>query len=133
LKFTKIDQCALIFKNQLIYAQSLNSLIKQMFMEYDLKKLSKEVQKFLKSKVCQSCLQALIAVLSNEFKDKEIDNNNANQIIEIIKQKTGLVKINLYLPIRLAAIAKEHGPEMNKILSIVGKKQLLINAQKMIK
>jgi nondiscriminating glutamyl-tRNA synthetase len=57
----------------------------------------------------------------------EITIENGNSIVNEVKVTTGLNGKALYSPIRFAAIAQEHGPEMNKILAIVGKTKILQN------
>jgi nondiscriminating glutamyl-tRNA synthetase len=52
---------------------------------------------------------------------------NGNDIVNQVKTLTQLNGKTLYSPIRFAAIGQEHGPEMNKILAIVGKDNILKN------
>jgi lysyl-tRNA synthetase class I len=57
----------------------------------------------------------------------KITLDNANDIVNQVKLQTGLNGKALYSPIRFVAIGQEHGPEMNKILTIVGKDKMLNN------
>jgi nondiscriminating glutamyl-tRNA synthetase len=72
------------------------------------------------------CIDALEKCLNNF---DEITIVNGNNIVNEVKIATGLNGKALYSPIRFAAIAQEHGPEMNKILTIVGKTKILQNIQ----
>jgi glutamyl/glutaminyl-tRNA synthetase len=57
----------------------------------------------------------------------KINLENGNDIVNQVKALTQLNGKSLYFPIRFAAIGQEHGPEMNKILVIVGKDSILKN------
>ena len=49
------------------------------------------------------------------------------KIIENIKNKENIKGKELFLPIRVVCIYKEHGPEINKTMTIIGKKNILEN------
>ncbi|GHU33622.1 hypothetical protein FACS1894166_09510 [Bacilli bacterium] len=120
----KLNDVLLIFKPQISYAAQLNDLVNQTFLSTDFTSISKESKTYLKTDNFQKCLDALHEELTNTA---EITIDNATQIIEHIKTKTWLKGKDLFFPIRFAAIGKEHGPEMNKILYIVGRDEILKN------
>jgi glutamyl/glutaminyl-tRNA synthetase len=98
-------------------------------LSVDFNNVTPELKTLLQTPNFQKCLKELKSIL-NEY--EEITLSNGNEIVDKIKQRTQLKGKDLYLPIRFAAIAKEHGPEMNKILTIVGKTQILENLNKLI-
>jgi glutamyl/glutaminyl-tRNA synthetase len=119
----------LIFKPQLSFASEINDLLTNTFLSVDFNKVSPELKTLTKTSNFQKCLRELKTVL-NEY--EEITLFNGNEIVDKIKQRSQLKGKDLYLPIRFAAIAKEHGPEMNKILAIVGKTQILKNLEQLL-
>jgi glutamyl/glutaminyl-tRNA synthetase len=82
------------------------------------------MQNIVASDNFQKCIKTLAIVLSSF---NEITLENGNEVVNKVKDATGLKGKDLYFPIRFVAIAREHGPEMNKILTIVGKTQILKN------
>jgi nondiscriminating glutamyl-tRNA synthetase len=114
----------LIFKPQLSYATQVNELVDHTFLSTNLKELSHEMHDIVKSDNFQKCIKSLEHIL---VQYDEITLLNGNEIVNKVKDGTGLKGKDLYFPIRFVAIAKEHGPEMNKILTVVGKEQILKN------
>jgi glutamyl/glutaminyl-tRNA synthetase len=112
----------LLFKSNLAYASQINNLIDATFKSSELftDKFASliKTESFIKNIVCFKELLKNIEVL---------DLNNSVEIVKKVKELTGLNGMDLYMPIRLVTIGKEHGPEMNKILTIVGKEKILEN------
>jgi glutamyl/glutaminyl-tRNA synthetase len=121
----KIDELLLIFKSQLSYAEEINKLITDTFLSTDFNQLSPEMHSIVKSDASQKNLAALKQILTALH--EELNMINSNEVVNQVKIQTGLTGKDLYFPIRFAAIGKEHGPEMNKILSVVGKARVLEN------
>jgi glutamyl-tRNA synthetase len=126
----KIDELLLIFKSQLAYAEEINKLIADTFLSTDFDHLSQEMYSIIKSDNFQKNINALKQILTALSDDLNLQN--ANEVVNAVKAQTGLTGKDLYLPVRFAAIGKEHGPEMNKILSVVGKNRILENIAKLI-
>ncbi len=51
------------------------------------------------------------------------DENTWNQWVELVKQKTGRKGKDLFMPIRKAITAREHGPELKQILPLIGREK----------
>jgi glutamyl-tRNA synthetase len=116
----KYDDVLLLFKNQISYAAELNQLVNDLFFTYDtniIKSFVAQIPDFSKN------IKALEVAIK---KIPEITIDNGNAIVEEVKAATNLKGKDLFMPIRLIAVAKEHGPEMNKILALIGKKKMLI-------
>lgn len=133
-KFIKVDfkefesrrnDIILLFKKQVSYADALNDLIKETFLTE--RKQTSELKKALENPVWQKTLHAF----SEEL--KKVSNNfsfdEAKDLINKTKDLSGNKGQDLFMPIRLAATGLEHGPELNKILSILGKERILKRLQ----
>lgn len=125
-KFVKVDfgqfanrknDILLLFKKQIQYASQLNDLITTTF----LKPLdtSKEFRMKFTNDVWQKTLHAFFELVC-KGKD-EISFDEAKQLIDKTKELSGNKGQDLFMPIRLAITGIEHGPELNKIISILGK------------
>ena len=96
----------------------------------DINNLPVELQETVKQDFFKKNMEAFKQVIS------EIDvitYENAKDIVNNVKQISGLKGKELFLPMRIACIGKEHGPEMNKILTIIGKDQILKNIDTLMK
>jgi glutamyl/glutaminyl-tRNA synthetase len=120
----------LIFKPQLTYASEINTLLDTTFSTTNFLYIDDHLTPIITSDNFQKCILVFKQVLGSY---DEITLLNANDIVEKVKQQTQLKGKDLYLPIRLVAIGKEHGPEMNKTLFIVGKDRILQNIETFIK
>jgi glutamyl/glutaminyl-tRNA synthetase len=123
------DMAQLIFKPQISYANEINDLLINTFLTTNLQQIPDHLKSIVSSDNFQKCILAFERILQSY---EEITLLNANEIVEKIKQETQLKGKDLYLPIRFVAIGKEHGPEMNKILTIVGKENIMQNLKKLI-
>jgi glutamyl/glutaminyl-tRNA synthetase len=120
----------LIFKDQISFGKQINELIIQTFLSTKLnKEIIGDAFKQVESKTFIKCIQTFKDVLVDY---DEITLVNADDIVNKIQKITGFTKKDLFFPLRFAAIAQQHGPQMNKILYIVGKKQILENIEKII-
>lgn len=137
-KFTKIDpslfgehfdNVLLAFKLQISYASEIDKLITDTFL-FDLKNMAAEMVEVTKTDFFKKCIDTFKNVLTSY---EVITMENALEIVNKVKEQSGLKGKELYLPMRLVAIGKEHGPEMNKILTIVGKQKLLDNISLLLK
>jgi glutamyl/glutaminyl-tRNA synthetase len=124
LSFTDLpDLVLLTFKKQIYNASMLNELIEETFIKIDRTKIDSILESNQISKQDYGkCISSFKNILSSYH---EINETNTDEIIKKVKEETGLKGKALFMPIRLFAIGKEHGPEMNKILPIIGKKNLL--------
>jgi lysyl-tRNA synthetase class I len=118
------DTAILLFKPQISYANQINDFIENMFLKIDFNHISSALKTLIKTSNFQKCIRALKDVL-NSYSEVTLDNGN--EIVNKVKEMTGFKGKELFLPIRFVAIAQEHGPEMNKILFVMGKEQILKN------
>jgi glutamyl/glutaminyl-tRNA synthetase len=115
----KITEMLLAFKHQISYAAQLNELIKENFMSYDENEI---ISVLKKHEISIDNFNTVIISLKNTLINaQEINIANANDIVEAVKTNTNMKGKLLFMPIRLIAIGKEHGIEMNKILNIIDK------------
>jgi glutamyl/glutaminyl-tRNA synthetase len=123
----KLDFVLLMFKQNLNFYSEINDYVFNMFYSYNFDLLNDEVKALLTSEPFKKNVQALKKAL-DEF--GTISLENANEIVNKVKEYSGLKGKELFMPIRLVAIAKEHGPEMNKILYVIGREKMLENISK---
>lgn len=109
---SKKVEILLLFKNQICCAHELNSLITDTFFNQENK------NNFNNDIIKASLLKQL-----QNFSD-EISFDEAKNIITNIKTETKLSGKDLFMPIRILLTSCEHGPELNKIMSIMGKKNI---------
>ncbi len=120
----------LTFKNQINYATELNQLIANYFNQSNIDNLSYELKEFIKKETSKLILQTLKQEIE---KLDELTLENSTNIVSTIKLLHSDIKgRDLLLPLRIASIGLEHGPEMNKILTIVGKEKILKNIDKLL-
>jgi glutamyl/glutaminyl-tRNA synthetase len=123
LSFTgEKDLALLTFKKQIAYASQLNDLIKEYFIDINFDSVDKILETNGVSKEnYEKCSSAFLGI-AKEF--GKITPENTKEIINKVKETTGLKGKDLFMPIRVCVIAKEHGPEMDKILPVMSKKIL---------
>lgn len=68
--------------------------------------------------------------LSEAFKEElekveEVDEEFASSILKTIQKKTGIKGKNLFMPIRIALTGNQHGPDLDKIIFVLGKENIL--------
>lgn len=116
----KKNDILLLFKKQISYAQELNQLITDTFLK------PMDTSKEFRMKLANDTWQKTLHAFSQEIckgKD-EISFDEAKQIIDKVKTLSGNKGQDLFMPIRLAITGSEHGPELNKIISILGKQTI---------
>jgi nondiscriminating glutamyl-tRNA synthetase len=121
------DLALLTFQSQIVYAKQLNDLIAEFFVNIDLSRnLEIASTNGISNEDYYTCINALKQTLESY---EIITPENTNEIVNKVKEISGLKGKPLFMPLRLIAIGKEHGPEMNKILPIIGKQKILSNIQ----
>ena len=83
---------------------------------------SHEQKNILENETSKSVLK-LLAGRVEQF--DEITTDNFKQLIQDISKETGLKGKDLYMPIRLALVAEEHGPDLGLVAYALGKEKVL--------
>ncbi|MDE5617799.1 MAG: glutamate--tRNA ligase [Ureaplasma sp.] len=118
------DTLALLFKNQISYADELNSLFSEFFTDSSAELNDEMRQIILENKNVVECFK-------NKIKNIEKWNiENISKIIEEVKQETNKKGKNLFMPIRIACTNLMHGPELAKIIFLKQLKPILFNIDK---
>lgn len=115
------DQIILLFKKQVSYAQELNTLIQNTFFSNT--NPTTELRKKVASQQAQKTLHAFHDVITKA--PDHISFDEAKELINKAKALSGNKGPELFMPIRIALTGLEHGPELNKIISILGKERVL--------
>ncbi|XQP54939.1 MAG: glutamate--tRNA ligase [Mycoplasmoidaceae bacterium] len=125
-KFVKVDfgkfvnrknDILLLFKKQIQHASQLNELITNTFLKP--MDTSKEFRMKFTSDIYQKTLHAFFELVCKGKDDISFDE--AKELINKTKELSGNKGQDLFMPIRMAITGSEHGPELNKIISILGK------------
>lgn len=116
----------LLFKNQLNYANQLDDLIYDIFEKENYKE-----EEFINTlKENKEYIKIISPALKEElFLIKEWDINAIKNIINIIKDKTGLSGKELFMSIRILTTKNIHGPELAKIIYLLSKKEVILNIE----
>lgn len=126
----KKNDIFLLFKNQISYAKQLNELIfDTFFKEIDFKKLKKESE-ILKN-ISPTTLKFINAFEKEINELTEFNDENIKFIINKLKDEFNLSGKNLYMPIRLFSTHREHGPELIKMILILGKNKVVSNIKQL--
>lgn len=126
----KRNDIFLLFKNQISYAKQLNELIQKTFFEEGKIKDFKKKYPFVFEK------ETIKMLTSFSKKISSIQNWNLENILQVINKIKTEFKVNgknLYMPIRIFSSHNEHGPELGKIIYILGKEKVLQNIQGYLK
>lgn len=123
------NDCILLFKNQISYAKQLNGLIEETFLsKKDLKKLVKDNQSF----VDKETIKFINEFIKSLKKLTEWSVSSISQEIDNLKKTSGRSGKNLFMPIRIFSTHITHGPELAKILWILGKENVIKNCNDLI-
>lgn len=123
-----LDDLLLLFKNQISYADQLNDLIKEYFLEDHKLDLDAETLALVKA---NTDVIETFKVKINELIDWNYDS--ISNIINEVKSITGKKGKDLFMPIRVAATGLTHGPELAKVLYFTQQKTILANIDKILK
>ncbi len=122
------DMILLLFKNQLSYAQQLDGLIDDLFV-------NSENLDFLKPLIDEFSLpiRTIAPIIKNKINNLSTWNESEiKSIIDEIKNETKLSGKQLFMPIRMLTTNKEHGPELAKIIWLYGKTEVLARIDKLM-
>ena len=103
-----INKLLLIYKDHLSYGKEINDLVK-IFFEDEIS-ISDENKEFLKS---DANIPVVINAYYEELKNIAVWKPDAiAEVINKVKEKTGIKGKLLYMPIRIKISGIEHGPEL---------------------
>jgi nondiscriminating glutamyl-tRNA synthetase len=85
-------------------------------------RISDEAAEILRGNTAATVLKALHEVLAQN----EISRGNFySALITSVREKTGLRAKNLFMPLRTAITGRTSGPELEKIVSILGRESIV--------
>ena len=73
-----------------------------------------------------------IQLAADNFPDGEIDETTWGKWIDLLKEKSGRKGKELFMPLRQALTGMSHGPEMDKMLLLLGRERALRRLQRAI-
>lgn len=116
-----INKLLLIYKDHLSYGKEINELVKIFFN--DEITISKENEEFLQS---DENISLVIKTYRDELNNLDSWNPEAiAEVINIVKEKTGVKGKLLYMPMRIKISGVEHGPELPDEIYLMGKEKVI--------
>ncbi len=116
-----VDKLLTIYKDHLSYGKQINELVK-MFFEEEIT-ISKENEEFLAS---DENIPLVIKTYYEELKALPVwEPEKIAEVINIVKEKTGVKGKLLYMPIRIKISGVEHGPELPDEIYLLGRDVVL--------
>ena len=120
-----ISSVALLFKNQISYADQINDLISEYFINNH--KLNNEEIEIIQNNIdVVNKFKSLIETTS------VFNEQNIVDIINHVKTETGKKGKDLFMPIRLCATRMSHGPELAKMIYFTSQEKVLINIKEVL-
>ena len=117
----ELKNISLIFKNEILYGEQINSLIDEVFNKA---KLNDNQKAFVNSELSQKVL-TFIEEKIKSTNDLKFDKDSFKAWINDVILNTQAKGKNLYMPIRLSLTGCEHGIEMYNIFNLLGKDEVL--------
>lgn len=128
LKLKKMEsrknEIFLSFKNQLSYASQINDLIFNTFFDFDITNIDDSIMQMIRSNEWQKTLNTFKNILINSGKNT-FSFDEAKDIINTVQLNAKVNGKDLFMPLRIALTSKEHGIELNKIISFIEKKEII--------
>lgn len=116
-----VNRLLLIYKDHLSYGSEINDLV-NIFFNDDIN-ISEENKNFLAS---DENIPLVINTYREELENlKEWNIENIAEVINIVKEKTGVKGKLLYMPIRIKISGIEHGPELPDEIYLIGKDKVI--------
>ena len=116
-----INKLLLIYKDHISYGKEINDVVNIFFN--DEINISKENQEFLES---DPMINDVINCYKEELTNlKEWHVEDIANVINIVKEKTGVKGKLLYMPIRIKISGVEHGPELPDEIYLIGKEKVI--------
>ena len=120
-----ISSVALLFKNQISYADQINDLISEYFINTH--SLNNEEMEIIQNNIdVVNKFKSLIETTS------VFNEQNIVDIINHVKTETGKKGKDLFMPIRLCATRMSHGPELAKMIYFTSQEKVLINIKEVL-
>ena len=116
-----INKLLLIYKDHISYGKEINDVVNIFFI--DEINISKENQEFLES---DPMINEVINCYKEELANlKEWHVEDIANVINIVKEKTGVKGKLLYMPMRIKISGVEHGPELPDEIYLIGKEKVI--------
>lgn len=116
-----VNRLLLIYKNHISYGKEINDVVENFFNNEFI--IDEECLEFLES---DENIKVVLDAYKNEFENlSEWNIEVINEVINKVKEKTGIKGKLLYMPIRIKASGLMHGPELADTLYLIGKDKII--------
>ncbi len=121
----RVEKILMLYKNQISYGKEIVEVSTLFFKDFEISLEGKEFLETLES----GKVEEIKKIITNKISEKEFELNaeNVKELINLVKEETGLKGKNLFMPIRILTTGQMHGPELSDTLEILGKDNLLKN------
>jgi nondiscriminating glutamyl-tRNA synthetase len=77
---------------------------------------------------------AMLAVFRDKVAQaREIDEETAKGLMKAVQTETGIKGKNLFMPVRAAISGQLHGPDMNDMMIVIGRDNLMARVDHVLK
>ena len=115
-----LNHLLLIYKSHLNYGKEINELTSSFFNKEFV--IDAEAKEFMES---DEEIPKVVEVFKEEIKSTSNWSVEALEVINNVKEKSGVKGKMLFMPIRIAASGIMHGPELADTLYLIGKEEIL--------
>ena len=120
-KYDWVKTLVSVVKERLSYISEIPEKVKYIFNN-EIVPEDDETLELLKGEGVPTLLEAFKEELSEI---EEIDFEFSQGIMKKIQKKTGIKGKNLFMPVRVALTGQQHGPDIDKIILVLGKQNIL--------
>ncbi len=121
----RVEKILMLYKNQISYGKEIVEVSTLFFKDFEISLEGKEFLETLEA----GKVEEIKKIITNKISEKEFELSaeNVKELINLVKEETGLKGKNLFMPIRILTTGQMHGPELSDTLEILGKDNLLKN------
>ena len=115
-----VKHLALIYKNHIDYGKQIVDEVKLFFEEnVEISEEAKSILEDPDAKKALSCYKEELSLLDSW------DVSSISDVINTVKEKTGVKGKNLYMPVRIVISGLMHGPELPDTIYLIGKDKVV--------
>jgi nondiscriminating glutamyl-tRNA synthetase len=120
-RYDWIKALVAILKDRISTVAEISQKAKFVF-ENNIEFETEEAEQTIRESQIADILEALLEELAEI---DEIDEEFSKTIMKKLQKKTGIKGKNLFMPIRIAITGQQHGPDLDKIMLVIGKENLV--------
>lgn len=116
-----LDTLLLVYKTHISYGKEINEVVKEV-LELPSEK-DAEIKEFMSS---DASIKNTISIFKEEIeKTENWEVESLKEVINNVKEKAAVKGKMLYMPLRIVASGRMHGPDLPEVLYLIGKDKVL--------